>query len=631
MNCMKKTVMLAAIFCWLLVTGASAQWSGGHDYEPFLVEGKTWLYHEYDVNFGGERTSDINEITYTVLGDTLVEELDCKKIRYYNKGEQKISTGVAYERDKKVYSVNQTGDTTLIFDFGMNVGDTLCQKTQGDYSEITEVTGLIDFHNNGNQYQGIVLETFYETNGRLTEVSPYDTLIVGVGYSEGIDPINYMGSCVRRFVSCTWPDGRQYVTEYGKKYLEEQDKNYEPFLVEGKEWLCARLHPLSEEVEYTVKYTIQGDTIINGDVWKKLLCNGQYESALYEYGKTVYEMNAGQTVPHKLYQFGLNAGDTCLTQSAGWTDPSVLSYIKILSTDSVKQAGYSYYTCDVKEYTGGEETGRDTWVEGVGSFTYPTANIAYPGNSYALISCTWPDGRQYITEYGKKYLEEQDKDYEPFLVEGKEWRVHSRGSIGLMTDLNEYYKIDGDTLVGDRTYKKVYCHEEGTIDGKPVSSKVEPSYLMYEDGRKVYYVVTGKDNDPKLLYDFGLNPDESFGNTDYVLERIDTVAQSGQDYAKYSLTTSGQNTVTWIEGVGSTIDLLCSTEMLVGATMDLVSCTWPDGRQYITEYGKTYLEGIRSIKNEEMNNTIYDLQGRRVAHPKQGEIYIQNGKKYINK
>ena len=223
------------------------------------------------------------------------------------------------------------------------------------------------------------------------------------------------------------------------------------------------------------------------------------------------------------------------------------------------------------------------------------------------------------------------QNYEPLLVEGKEWRVHSRGSIGLMTDLNEYYKIDGDTLVGDRTYKKVYCHEEGTIDGKPVSSKVALSYLMYEDGRKVYYMVAGKDNDPKLLYDFGLNPDESFGNTDYVLERIDTVAQSGQDYAKYSLTTSGQNTVTWIEGVGSTIDLLCSTEMLVGATMDLVSCTWPDGRQYVTEYGKKYLEGIHSIKNEEMKNTIYDLQGRRVENPKQGEIYIQNGKKYINK
>ena len=41
------------------------------------------------------------------------------------------------------------------------------------------------------------------------------------------------------------------------------------------------------------------------------------------------------------------------------------------------------------------------------------------------------------------------------------------------------------------------------------------------------------------------------------------------------------------------------------------------------------LSGINSIKNEELekNNAIYDLQGRRVAHPKQGEIYIQKGKK----
>ena len=41
------------------------------------------------------------------------------------------------------------------------------------------------------------------------------------------------------------------------------------------------------------------------------------------------------------------------------------------------------------------------------------------------------------------------------------------------------------------------------------------------------------------------------------------------------------------------------------------------------------LSGIRSIKNEELekNNAIYDLQGRRVENPKQGEIYIQKGKK----
>ena len=41
------------------------------------------------------------------------------------------------------------------------------------------------------------------------------------------------------------------------------------------------------------------------------------------------------------------------------------------------------------------------------------------------------------------------------------------------------------------------------------------------------------------------------------------------------------------------------------------------------------IEGIHSIKNEElkMNNGMFDLQGRRVENPKQGEIYIQKGKK----
>ena len=44
-------------------------------------------------------------------------------------------------------------------------------------------------------------------------------------------------------------------------------------------------------------------------------------------------------------------------------------------------------------------------------------------------------------------------------------------------------------------------------------------------------------------------------------------------------------------------------------------------------------EGIRSINNEElkMNNGMFDLQGRRVTEPQKGKIYIQKGKKYINK
>ena len=56
------------------------------------------------------------------------------------------------------------------------------------------------------------------------------------------------------------------------------------------------------------------------------------------------------------------------------------------------------------------------------------------------------------------------------------------------------------------------------------------------------------------------------------------------------------------------------------------------------QYGENIVDDINleGIHNSQViihnsDTPKYDLQGRRVAHPKQGEIYIQNGKKYINK
>ena len=56
------------------------------------------------------------------------------------------------------------------------------------------------------------------------------------------------------------------------------------------------------------------------------------------------------------------------------------------------------------------------------------------------------------------------------------------------------------------------------------------------------------------------------------------------------------------------------------------------------QYGENIVDDIElsgihnaQLKTQDSDAPVYDLQGRRVAHPKQGEIYIQNGKKYINK
>lgn len=42
-------------------------------------------------------------------------------------------------------------------------------------------------------------------------------------------------------------------------------------------------------------------------------------------------------------------------------------------------------------------------------------------------------------------------------------------------------------------------------------------------------------------------------------------------------------------------------------------------------------EGIQNIATSTANNAIFDLSGRRVAQPQSGNLYIQNGRKFIQK
>ena len=253
-----------------------------------------------------------------------------------------------------------------------------------------------------------------------------------------------------------------------------------------------------------------------------------------------------------------------------------------------------------------------------------------------FVSCTWPDGRQYITEYGKKYLEEQNnKDYEPFLVEGKTWLVAVNSPFNSEWDHTETYLLQDEETMDDVVSMKMY--RLGAGDTVYVST-------LYEKDRKVYF----RDEDQwKLFYDFGLDVGEStereeigdgcytcFVNNEISYEEQDAVSYKKMQM-KYNVEFDSGDRYTqepeiyWIEGVGSMCGPTYNYYPVDSYTHMLIFCTWPDGRQYVTEYGKKYLEGIRSIKNEQlkMNNEMYDLQGFRAMHPKKGGIYIRNGKK----
>ena len=174
-------------------------------------------------------------------------------------------------------------------------------------------------------------------------------------------------------------------------------------------------------------------------------------------------------------------------------------------------------------------------------------------------------------------------DYRPFVEEGKTWETTISE---IMEDCYGSF-IEGDTLIGGETWKKVHNYIGFEEFGGTYYAAVR------EEGKKVYAIAKGSDK-PRLLYDFGLEvgstvrcgvegnafgclldggekPDELMGFqfVHYLrLEQIDTIEVGGSQRRRFTFTllTSyhepymyihGEEAegilgnVVWVEGVGS--------------------------------------------------------------------------------
>ena len=116
---MKKIII--TLLGLLMITSASA--ASQTTFMPVLSEGKSW--EVATISWDYENFPNSNDTTgyyaVSVCGDTIVNNLTCKKIVIVTKGNQKSSkTAVAYEKDGKVWNVNSNGEMVLIFDIGLH-------------------------------------------------------------------------------------------------------------------------------------------------------------------------------------------------------------------------------------------------------------------------------------------------------------------------------------------------------------------------------------------------------------------------------------------------------------------------------------------------------------------------------
>ena len=96
------------------------------------------------------------------------------------------------------------------------------------------------------------------------------------------------------------------------------------------------------------------------------------------------------------------------------------------------------------------------------------------------------------------------KDYRPFVEDGKVWKVGAISS-GNPVQWVEYYYFDGDTIIDGKTCKQMMCQryvspsfaEYGAVSG---SSALNYVGAWYEEDKKVYeYDMTSSS---ELMYDF---------------------------------------------------------------------------------------------------------------------------------
>ena len=179
---------------------------------------------------------------------------------------------------------------------------------------------------------------------------------------------------------------------------QDSHLDYHPFAQDSKTWETQ----VGGIMENSYGNRIEGDTVINGESWKKVYnyvgfpdFGMTYYVALRDVGQKVYAIAKGSTRPRLLYNFSLKEGNTvkcgmegnafcCLLDKDEQPDTllgfPLVSYLKVERIDTItyREQAYRRFTLTFLDayhepLRNGEEAifGNVVWIEGVGSGAGP--------------------------------------------------------------------------------------------------------------------------------------------------------------------------------------------------------------------------------------------------------------------
>ena len=450
-------------------------------YHPIVEDGKQWnvlFSYPWSPPEPQHKYTDI----YKIEGDTLVDGMSYK-VMYTTRNEDLTGWNLwgflRETEDGQVFSRRPfTSDEQLLYDFSMEVGDTICMCDFG-YSECCMVViekGEILV--NGEPRQQIVLE--YPFGSGVEEV-----WIEGIGSLYGIiDPGSLFLTGGSTNLLCYYEDGdliwQNTTPGYDECYMVYPTPPTPPephhFAPLGAEWYFHvwSQGPITEPPFYYIRHAVTGEAEVQGHLCS-VIDGYRY---VYEEDGVVYMYNHSTDAFTVMYDFNAEEGDTWYCDiEEGFT-----CLVTVESVDSVTWNGHTYRTQYVTGYIPDEGfliyDGRI--IEGIGyeKGLFPH-EFVYDGTEYAYMRCYLEDGELLYHEgdYDCDYVPGSQPQQPQF-----EWYYEIQNEDGSIT--YQYMYQAGDTIINDEpTHILVKIN---TLYDKGLRDEVTHEYVYERDG-KVYW------------------------------------------------------------------------------------------------------------------------------------------------
>ena len=138
---------------------------------------------------------------------------------------------------------------------------------------------------------------------------------------------------------------------------------------------------------------------------------------------------------------------------------------------------------------------------------------------------------------------------DPVVQEGRQWSTRVSWAVSPPQLYTEIYRMEGDTVLDKKTYKKLYCHYTEDLSGGMLYN-----CALRQDGEKVYIKFYGEKGET-LFFDFSIKKGKSIsvhGHKFVVEEVYDMVLSDGKTRKAIRLN-NDELTDIWVEGVGSLV------------------------------------------------------------------------------